>query len=256
MAIQQQAYWYNNQLKRYIIQFMAIFSGLQVQLGKTGQAEHDSLIPVTIHYGSHDRVVAALMADNTQNKPLRLPMMTAYMENLDIAQDLMHGVGMERRNSYVPTGGLLPNDVEVVHQRAPIPYKMTVQLGIYASNTDQHFQILEQLLMLFDPQLMVQTSDSVFDWTRLTTVKLMSISMDQQHPIGTDRRIIQSTIRFEMPVYLASPADVRKDFIKTINVRMGMIDSAITQSGDVVAALDNLGIAYTEWANGSDVGFK
>lgn len=256
MAIQKQAYWYNDQLKRYITQFMAIFSGLQVQVGRTAELNTPSLVPVTIHYGSHDRVVAALMADNTQNKPLRLPMMTAYMENLELAMDLMHGTGNERRNSYVPTGGLLPNDVEVVHQRAPVPYRMTVQLGIYASNTDQHFQILEQILMLFEPQLMIQTSDSVFDATRLTTVKLMSLSMDQQHPIGTDRRIIQSTVRFEMPVYLASPSDIRKDFIKTIKLRIGMVDNAITQADDVVAALDDLGIVYEEWANGADIGFK
>lgn len=254
--IPQQAYWYNDQLKRYIIQFMTIFSGLQVRIGKNDVSNKESLIPVTIHYGNHDRVVAALMADNTQNKPIRLPLMTAYMQGLDVATDLMHGIGVERRNTYVPTGGLLPDDARVVHQRAPVPYKLTAQLGIYASNTDQHFQILEQILMLFDPQLTVQTSDAPFDWTRLTTVKLTSVSIDQQHPIGTDRRIIQSTLMFEMPVYLGTPADVRRDFIKQINIRLGLIDKAIEESGDIVSALDDMGIAYGEIANASDIGFK
>ena len=157
MAIPQQAYWYNEQLKRYIIQFMTIFSGLQVSIGRTEGVDQEALIPVTIHYGNHDRVVAGLMAENTQNKPIRLPCMTAYMQGFDLATDLMHGTGQERRNSYVPTGGMLPDDVRVVHQRMPIPYKMQVQLGIYASNTDQHFQILEQILMLFEPQLQLQT---------------------------------------------------------------------------------------------------
>lgn len=256
MPIPNQAYWYNSQLKRYIVQFMAIFSGLQVKIGRNEQTGQESLIPVTIHYGNHDRVVASLMAENTQNKPIRLPLMTAYMQNLDLASDMYHGMGVERRNSYVPTGGLLPNDVEVVHQRAPIPYRMTVQLGIYASNTDQHFQILEQILMLFDPQMTVQTSDGPFDWTRLTTVKLTGVNIDQQHPIGTDRRIIQSTLMFEMPVYLGSPADVRKDFIKIINVRIGAVNNAIVESGDIVAALDDLGIDYDVWADGADIGFQ
>lgn len=256
MAIPKQAYWYNDQLKRYIIQFMTIFSGLQVQIGRNEQTGQESLIPVTIHYGNHDRVVAALMADNTQNKPIRLPMMTAYMQNLDIAPDLMHGIGVERRNSYVPTGGLLPDDVKVVHQRAPVPYRMTVQLGIYASNTDQHFQIVEQILMLFDPQLVIQISDAPFDWTRSTTVKLTSINIDQQYPIGTDRRIIQSTAMFEMPVYLGSPADVRADFIKTIHMRLGVVNNAIRESGDVIAALDDLGIDYEEIANGANIGIR
>lgn len=256
MTIPNQAYWYNNQLKRYIIQFMTIFSGLQVSIGKTEGVGEPALVPVTIHYGNHDRVVASLMADNTQNKPIRLPLMTAYMRSFDIASELMHGIGVERRNSYVPTGGLLPDDVQVIHQRAPIPYKMQVELGVYASNTDQHFQILEQILMLFEPQLTLQTSDAPFDWTRLTTVKLTSVSIDQQHPIGTDRRIIQSTLTFEMPVYLGSPADVRKDFIKTINVRLGMVNDAVLESGDIVAALDDLGIEYYENSNAADIGIQ
>lgn len=256
MAIPNQAYWYNDQLKRYIIQFMTIFSGLQVGVGKTEGTNETALIPVTIHYGNHDRVVASLMAENTQNKPIRIPCMTAYMQSIDLAPELMHGVGVERRNAYVPTGGLLPNDVDVVHQRVPVPYKMTCQLGIYASNTDQHFQILEQILMLFDPQLTVQTSDAPFDWTRLTTVKLTGITIDQQHPLGTDRRIIQSTLMFEVPVYLGSPADVRKDFIKTINIRLGLLDSSVTDSDDIIAAMDAMGIEYDEIANGANIGFE
>jgi hypothetical protein len=116
--------------------------------------------------------------------------------------------------------------------------------------------MLEQILMLFEPQLTLQTSDAIFDWTRLTTVKLTGITIDQQHPLGTDRRIIQSTMTFEVPVYLVSPADVRKDFIKIINLRVSAVDNAITDSADIVAALDDMGIEYTEWANASSIGFQ
>lgn len=255
MAIPTQAYWYNDQLKRYIIQFLTVFSGLQVSIGKTEGVNEPTLIPVTIHYGNHDRVVASLMAENTQNKPIRLPCMTAYMQNIELAPDLMHGTGAERRRSYVPTGGLLPDDVQVVHQRMPVPYRMNCQLGIYASNTDQHFQILEQVLMLFDPQLTIQSSDAPFDWTRLTTVKLTGVSIDQQHPLGTDRRIIQSTLMFDVPVYLGSPADMRRDFIKTINLRLGTLNNLDMEPADIIAALDAMGINYTEIANGADIGF-
>lgn len=255
MAIESSGYWYSENLKRYITQFMAVFSGLQVKIGKGEIADKESLIPVTIHYGSHDRQVAALMADNTQNKPIRLPMMTAYMTNLTLATHLMKGTGQERRQSYVPTGGLLPDDVEVVHQRMPLPYLMDVELGIYASNTDQHFQILEQLLMLFDPQITIQTSDSPFDWARMTTIKLVDMNIDQQYPVGTDRRIIQSSLRFEMVVYLGAPAEVRKDFIKRINMRIGLVNHAI-DSGNVVEELDNLGIDYYTIADAADLGFE
>ena len=102
MTIPNQAYWYNNQLKRYVIQFMTIFSGLQVKVGKNEDTGKDSYVVTTIHYGNHDRVVASLMAENTQNKPVRLPCMTAFMQSLDMAPELMHGIGVERRNTYSP----------------------------------------------------------------------------------------------------------------------------------------------------------
>lgn len=244
MAFQRDGYYYNQQLKNYILQFMAIFSGLQVQVGKWN-TEEEQLISVPIHYGHQDRVVAAIISENTQNKPLRLPIMSAYIRDLEIARERMHGTGTERRNTYVPVGGLLPNDIQVVHQRMPVPYNLGIQLSIYVSNTDQHFQILEQILMLFDPQLNIQTSDGPFDMTRLTSVELTGgPSMDTNYPIGTDRRIIQSTLTFTMPIWIDTPAVVRKDYVEKIFLRMGMVNTAATTSEEIVAELDADGIPY------------
>ena len=71
MAIQKEGFYYNGQLVRYINQFMAVFTGLQVQIGKRNDQE-ERLIPVDIHYAHMDRVVASILADNTQNKPLKI----------------------------------------------------------------------------------------------------------------------------------------------------------------------------------------
>ena len=189
MAFKRDGYYYDKQITNFILQFMAIFSGLQVQVGKWG-TEDESLISVPIHYGDADRVVAAIMADNTQNKPIRLPVMSAAIRGFDVALNRMHGTGTERRNTYVPVGGLVPDDMIVVHQRTPTPYDMEVELSIWVSNNDQHFQILEQIMPLFDPQLNIQTSDAVFDMARLTSVTLTSgPTLDANYPSGTDRRL-------------------------------------------------------------------
>ena len=50
MSYKQDGYYYDKQITNYILQFMAIFSGLQVRVGKFGDQE-ESLIPVPIHYG-------------------------------------------------------------------------------------------------------------------------------------------------------------------------------------------------------------
>lgn len=243
MAFQRDGYYYDAQLKNYILQFMAIFTGLQVQIGKWN-TEDERLISVPVHYGAPDRVVAALLANNTQNSPLRLPTMSAYLRGLNLDSSRMTGVGLERRQAYVPVGGLVPDDIRVIHQRKPIPYTLELDLSIYASNTDQHFQIMEQILPLFDPQLNIQTSDGIFDWTRLTHVLLKNITVDSNYPIGTDRRIVQSSITFEMPVWIDTPADVRRDFVERVLYRIGTVDTTAVDSFEIIGDLDAQGIPY------------
>lgn len=243
MALPDNAYYYNGQLRSFILQFMAIFAGLQVEVGKTSTRD-EALISTPIHYGHMDRIVAAILGENTQNKPLRLPIMSAYMRGVDIAQDRMHGSAGERRNTYTPVGGLTPDDTKVIHQRMAIPYNMEMELGIYASNTNQHFQILEQIFLLFNPQLMIQKSDAVFDWTRLTSVELKSVGMDTNFPVGVDRRICQSTLTFQMPVWIDAPVDVRRDFVEKIYARIGAVSTAALTNYDIIAELDQQGIGY------------
>lgn len=244
MAFKRDGYYYDKQLTNYILQFMAIFSGLQVQVGKWNDVD-EQLITVPIHYGDQDRVVAAILADNTQNKPIRLPVMSAYIQNFEIARDRMHGTGVERRNTYVPVGGLIPNDMTVIHQRTPTPYDMTVELSIWVSNTDQHFQILEQIMPLFDPQLTIQTTDSLFDMTRITSVELITGPvMDNNYPPGADRRVIKSTMTFKLPILIATPADVKRDFVERIFVRIGAVGAGAITNDEIVSELDRDGIPY------------
>lgn len=255
MAIQRDGYYYNAQITRYINQFMAIFDGLQVQIGKWNDRD-EQLIPVGIHYGHMDRVVAAIMTENTQNKPLRLPVMSAYMSGLPIAMDRAHGIGFERRNTYVPVGGLVPDDMKVVHQRMPVPYNLQMDLNIFASNTDQHLQILEQILPLFDPSLNIQTSDSPFDWTRLTHVELKDVALETNFPMGTDNRIVQSKLTFEMPIWIDTPAEVRRDFVERVYMRIGTVSTAATDNYEIIAELDAQGLPYELIATSADLPFE
>lgn len=253
MAIPKTGYFYNQQLKQYILQFMSIFTGLQVMVGSS-VGKNERLIDVPIHYGHKDKVVAAIFADNTQNIPIRLPTMSAYLKDMQISEKRMKGTGTERRTSYVPIGGLIPNDIKVVHQRMPIPYDITMELAIYTSNTDQMFQILEQVLPLFDPQLIIQTSDAPFDWSKITCVKMASMSMESNYPIGTDKRIVQCTLGFEIPIYIDTPADVRRDFIEQIYIRMGEINYA--DSNDILSELDQQGFTYELTASDINLPFN
>lgn len=252
MAMQPNGYYYNQQLRKYILQFSAIFSGLQVKVGKSATQEA-RLIPVPIHYSTTDRVVAAIKAHNTQNAPLRLPVMAVWNSGLDLDMSRAKGTGGERRNTYTPVGGLVPDDMKVIHQRMPVPYLMDMELGIYCSNTDQECQILEQILPLFDPTLTIQTSDAPFDWTRLTHVELKSVTNENNFPVSGERRFIQKIIRFQIPIWMDIPAEIRKDFIEKIFLRVGAVSTGASTSEEIIADLDGQGFEYELVQDASDL---
>ena len=236
-------YYYNKQLRSYLLQFMAVFAGMQVQVGKRDDTE-PHLIPVYIKNASADRVVADIKSENTQNKPIRLPLLSAQLTNIELAPELRKGVGQQRRQTFMPQGEIFPDGINVVQQRMPVPYRAVFDLGIWASNQDQHYQILEQILMLFDPALQIQTSDEVFDWTKITTLELTGIGLEETIPAGADRRIIQTTLNFSVPIYLSVPVDVHERFVKDIYVRLGVVSQVANSSEDIVAELDAQGIEY------------
>lgn len=245
MSYNKNGFYYDQQIKRHIAQFMAIFTDLRVQVGKWN-TESERLISVPIKYAAPDRVVAAILAGNTQNAPLRLPIMSAYMRSLEMAQNLYAGQGMERRQTYVPVGGLVPNDVKVVHQLKPVPYRAEFDLNIYTSNTDQMFQILEQILPMFDPSLTIQTSDSFFDWARLTVVELTRMSFDSNYPIDSEQRVVQVTLSFTVPIYLSTPAQVKTDFVQKVFARIAAVSSEASSSYEIIAEIDAQGISYVQ----------
>jgi hypothetical protein len=193
------------------------------------------------------------MGANTQNKPLRLPLMSAYKRNLTLDMSRAKGTGGERRNAYTPVGGLVPDDSRVIYQRMPVPYNLEMELSLYCSNTDQEFQILEQILPLFDPTLVIQTSDAPMDWTRMTHVELTSMSNDNNYPVGSERRIIQKTFSFSIPIWIDIPADVRHNLVEKIFLRIGAISTEAMTNEDIIADLDSQGLEYDLVHDASDV---
>lgn len=215
-------YFYENQIRSYLLQFCNIFAGLRVKTGK-GESGETEFITVPITIGSKDRVVAAIQAGNTQNKPFSLPVMAAYMTNISLSST-RKGIGVVDKRVFLPAGGVYPDDLKTVTRVMPIPYLMSVQLSIYASNTEQMLQILEQLLVLFDPILQIQTSDSAFDWTKITTVELVNVTNEENYPSGVDKRIIQWSLDFEIPIYISAPIDIRDDMVRKIIIQLGDLD--------------------------------
>lgn len=235
-------YYYGSQFRKYLVQFAAIFSDLNVSVGKNDFNSQTNLIRVPIKYASMDRVVAHIKAENTQNKPLSLPIMSFSLQNISLATDRMKGVGTETRSQHLPVGGDITKDLLTVYKRMPTPVYMDIDLHLYASNTEQHFQMLEQILILFDSgTLQFQTSDSYADWTCINELELVNLSLEENMPQDSSPRVIQSTMGFRVLAYISPPANIKKNFISKAIVRMQVVNTSESftealeqQTGDII----------------------
>jgi len=217
-------YWYDGQLRQYLLQFVAIFHGLQVQTG-IGECDVPEFISVPIVIGNKDRVVAALMAGNTTNRVFSLPTMAAYMTAISRADERRRAPGLIDQRVTMKVGGVFPDDLTVVKRVMPVPYNVTMELSIYASNTQQMHQILEQILVIFNPDLQIQKSDGPFDWTKLTNVTLEDISNEENYPSGTEKRMIVWTLSFTVPVWIGMPIGIKDDLVRKIIIQIGNLNS-------------------------------
>ena len=125
-----------------------------------------------------------------------------------------------------------------VERLMPSPYTLRLKADIWASNTEQKLQILEQILVLFNPSFEIQTTDNYVDWTSLSVVNLEStVFSSRAIPVGVDSEIDVASLEFSTPIYISPPAKVK---------RLGVITNIITSifnedTGDIDLGLSVIG---------------
>src|SRR5699024_9407607 len=214
-----QSFWYEEQFKKYIAQVMMLFDDLYVETGirRSGKKEY---IDVPVYYGSMDRVAAWFLSDSTQNKPVKVPAISIFMDSIDVAPNRYKGNDFVSRKVHMEVGGVYPDDVRTIERYMPVPYDMRLQAGIITSNTDQQFQILEQLLPLFNPSIQIQTTDEVYDWESITQVNLDQIGIEETFPSGDDPRVISIPLHLTVPIYLRVEHLYKKNFVERLQIRI------------------------------------
>ena len=89
---------------------------------------------------------------------------------------------------------------------------------------------MEQLLVLFNPSLELQTTDNYLDWTSITTLDLKNINLSSRTiPQGTESEIDICSMEFEIPIWLTPPAKVKK-----LGIVQAIISNMFTEQGDIV----------------------
>lgn len=231
-----QQFFYDSQVRRFLTQFIRLVSGFQVEFGQ-GADGTKALQQVPVIYGDASRQAAQILKNNSENMLNSVPAMAVYISALDYNREAVQDptfiskINIHQREYDPDTGDYLagPGDAYTVERLMPVPYKLTLKLDIWTSNTEQKLQLIEQLAQLFNPSLELQSTDNYVDWGSLTVVELKSTVWDSRTvPAGADESISIATMQFEMPIWLSSPAKVKR-----LGVVTNVVNNVFDANGNV-----------------------
>jgi hypothetical protein len=238
-----QEFFYDAQIERFLAQFIRIVSGFQVEFGQASNTG-TTYQRVPVYYGDGSRQVASIISQNAAGNALPpVPAMTVYIQNITYDKERIQdptfvGTMNIRQKYYNEDTQEYENrqgSAFTVERMMPVPYTLELKLDIWTSNTKQKLQLLEQLMVLFNPALEIQSTDNYIDWTSLSYIYLDSPTWSSRTvPIGPDNPIDVATLTFKLPVWISPPAKVKK-----LGVIQKIIANIHNDDGDLSDAILN-----------------
>ena len=212
-------YFYDKQFRRYIQQFIRLFAGFQFVVGYT--TEGDPIYQtVPVRYGDISRMAAHIQKQNSENILNTVPFISCYVTKLDMNPKLRTYPQFEEKmqviekkydeatSSYLNEAG----NSYTVTRHQPVPYTLSMNCDIWTSNNEQKMQLLEQILVLFNPSLNVHTTNNPLDWSSLSYIELANIQWSSRSmPQGVDDVIEIATLSFDMPILINPAAKVQRN---------------------------------------------
>jgi len=244
-------HFYDGQIRKYVTQYIRMMSNFSYKDAK------GNLVRIPVLYGDLTRQVAHIIRDNSENKIPSAPRMAVYITGLELdrarVSDKTYTNKVNIRERAYDAQGKEYLNVQgknyTVERLMPTPYKLTMNVDLWTTNTDQKLQIMEQILVLFNPSLEIQTTDNYIDWTSLSVVELDQVNFSSRSiPVGTESEIDVAQMTFSSPIYLSAPVKVK---------RLGVITNIITSIFDESQGTIELGLsgpivnAYEEDAVGA-----
>lgn len=223
-------FFYSAQMRTILLQFTRIFSGFRIQTGQNDKGQQE-FISVACIYGDGSRQGWHMIRGGSENTIQSVPRIAVTITGLTPAalkrgryQGITQTLSVTERaydedtQSY--TDG--PGDRYQVVTLAPNPVDIEFKVDVWTSNTEQKFQLFEQIFLLFNPSLDFQTSGNPLDWTALNIITLNDILWDDQGvDRGTSDNINVLGLTFTAQCWINSPAQVTKqNLIQTVIERL------------------------------------
>jgi len=230
-------FFYDHQIRRFLTQFIRIMSNFQVQLSNDDQggAVYQR---VPVFYGDASRQASQILRSNSENTIKAVPAMAVHINALTYDRDRVQEPNfvskMNIRTRYFDEStGQYTNQqggTYTVERLMPVPYRLTLKVDVWTSNTEQKLMLLEQIMIMFNPAMEIQSTDNYIDWTSLSYVLLTDIGWSNRSvPMGTEESIDIATLTFELPIWISAPAKV-----KQLGVIKKIINSIYDANGNLI----------------------
>ena len=219
MAGKNLDYWYDEQVKRYLLQLIRIFSNFKVKENTKNGVSYNR---VPARYGDSSRMVASILRNNSENVINSAPFIAVTIQSLQPARDRTHEpflvstsqVAEREYDADAGSYGTNQGNLYTTQRYMPVPYNLTIQVDIWTTNTDTKLQLMEQILVLFNPSLQLQSNSNPLDWTSVFEVELTDINWSSRSiPAGVDEQLDISTLSFAVPIWISPPAKVKRQTI-------------------------------------------
>jgi hypothetical protein len=102
-------------------------------------------------------------------------------------------------------------DAFTVERIMPVPYTLRVTVDFWTTNYNQKLELMEQLGVLFNPSMEIQSTDNFIDWTSLSVIYQEGLTFSSRSiPVGSGNPIDVMSWKFYMPIWISSPTKVKK----------------------------------------------
>jgi hypothetical protein len=219
-------FFYDNQIRRFLIQFAKIFSNWQVTKGKD-PAGNEILVRVPVMYGDSSRQASTIIANNSASNLPSAPLISYYISGLEYNQKwtqdptYIDKINVRQRsyNSETQSYEQVQGQAFTVERQMPVPYTLRITVDFWTTNYNQKLELIEQLGTLFNPSLEIQSTDNFIDWTSLSVVYQDGLTFSSRSiPQGTGNPIDVMSWKFYMPIWISTAAKLKK---------MGVIEKII-----------------------------
>lgn len=183
---------------------MRVFSAFQVQDGinrTDARQDEGDLHAVPIVYGNMSRVIATHIQRKDSLSSNRIPLLAANLTTIQMDPENQRS---KHHQENIIRKDIFDQEKNVTRIIGPA-FNLNMELSIYASSTDELFQILEQILLIFNPRVTIQADTNILNSDFITEISLESIDNEITYPMGMQSQIVMQTLRFVVPGRLRYP---------------------------------------------------